>query len=518
MPVSGETTSTPETLPADYQALLAQNKALIQQNELLQTQVQLLTQELNRLKRLIATSKRERFIPSVAVSQMHLGLTPDQDATSEVVETEQVTYTRKKTAKKFTPHGRNPIPAHIPRNEIIIEPAEDTTGMKRIGEAVTEELDYKPGKLYVNRYVRPRYARTSGDGVIIATLPTRPIEKGIAGPGLLAHLAISKYVDHLPLYRLSKQFQREDINLPSSTLGDWIRSACNLLMPLYELKRALIQQTDYLMVDETSIRVQDGTKKGICHKGYFWVYFDPLRRSAFFDYRQTRSRAGPEEMLESFSGYLQTDGYQGYDEFGSRDTITHAACFAHARRYFTDALSGDAGRAEWMLLRIQQLYAIERQAREESPGHQHRLQLRQKKALPVLAEINAWLQDNRQKVLPKSDIGKAMAYMLKYWQRLNVYTTDGRLEIDNNLVENAIRPVALGRKNYLFAGSHDGAMRAAVIYSLVVSAKLHEVEPFAYLKDVIARIADHPHKRLAQLLPQNWKRTFHTDSSNITDS
>jgi transposase len=503
-------------IPSTYRELLTDYQALAEQNALQQTQIQLLTQELTRLKRLIAGSKRERFIPAVEASQLHLGLA-GQDVISEVVETEQLTYTRKKASKKFTPHGRNPIPAHIPRKEIIIEPPEDTTGMKRIGQEVTEELDYKPGKLYVNRYVRPKYARTSGDGVVIGTLPTRPIEKGVAGPGLLAHLAISKYVDHLPLYRLRKQFLREDVNLPASTLGDWIRCTCELLTPLYVLERALIQQSDYLMVDETAIRVQDSTKKGKCHKGYYWVYFDPIRKLAFFDYRETRSRAGPEEMLHDFSGYLQTDGYQGYDEFGTRDSITHLACFAHARRYFTDALPGDTQRAEWMLLRIQKLYAIERQAREASLSHQHRLQLRQKEALPVLAEIKAWLQDNRQQVLPKSDIGKAMAYMLKYWQRLNVYTTDGRLEIDNNLVENAIRPVALGRKNYLFAGSHDGALRAAVIYSLVITAKLHDVEPFAYLKDVIARISDHPHKQLAQLLPQNWKRTFYTDTSNITD-
>jgi hypothetical protein len=219
-------------------------------------------------------------------------------------------------------------------------------------------------------------------------------------------------------------------------------------------------------------------------------------------------------MLRDFSGYLQSDGYQGYDAFGARDSIIHLGCFAHARRYFSDALTNDAVRAEWMLVRLQKLYATERSAREEACSHQQRFELRQRKALPVLAEMHAWLEAQREQVLPKSDIGKAIAYMLKYWPRLTVYTTNGMLEIDNNPVENAIRPVALGRKNYLFAGSHDGARRAALIYSLVGTAQLHQLEPFAYLRDVIARISTHPHRQLAELLPQNWKKMVSTHSQS----
>jgi transposase len=508
----GELPATYEALLTDYQSLLSQNKTLSEQNESLEARVLYLTQELARLKRLISGAKSERFIPSEPTLQIDLGLTPEHQTFLEEVQTEQVTYTRQKLAKKASSHGRNPIPAHLPRNEISLEPAEDITGMKRIGEEVTEELDYEPGKLYVNRYVRPKYARADGEGVVIATLPIRPIDKGIAGPGLLAHLAISKYVDHLPLYRQRKQLLRQGVKLASSTLGDWVRGTCELLLPLHELQRTLIQQASYLMVDETSIRVQDSDTKGKCHHGYFWVYYAPLLRLVFFDYRQSRSRDGPAEILRDFSGYLQTDGYQGYDEIGQRRAITHLACFAHARRYFTDALTTDAQRAEWMLLRIQKLYAVERQAREQNYSHQHRYQLRQTEATPVLAEINDWLQTQRHQVLPKSDIGKATAYMLKYFSRLSAYTSDGCLEIDNNLVENAIRPVALGRKNYLFAGSHAGATRAAVLYSLVATALQHDVEPFEYLKDVITRISEHPYKQLAELLPNNCKRTFYTNS------
>ena len=509
MTIPGEIPTTYDALLQKHQVLYCQFQTLSSQNESLETKVAYLTQELARLKKLISGAKSERFVPESNGAQAHLAfMTAEPDAPE--VQSEHITYTRKKTRPRFTPHGRNPLPEHLPRKERVIEPECDTTGMKKIGEEVTEELEYEPGTLYVNRYVRPKYARADGEGVIIAVLPVRPIEKGIAGPGLLAHLAIGKYVDHLPLYRQRKQFLRHDVKLPASTLGDWIRATCELLTPLYGLQRSVIQQAAYLQVDETPMRVQDPQTRGKCHRGYLWSYYDPLAPAVLFDYRQSRKRDGPEQMLRDFSGYLQTDGYQGYDEIGARDSIIHLGCFAHARRYFTDALANDAVRAEWMLLRLQNLYAVERTAREQAYSHQQRFELRQREALPVLAEIHTWLSEQREQVLPKSGIGKAMAYMLKYWPRLTVYTTNGMLEIDNNLVENAIRPVALGRKNYLFAGSHDGARRAALIYSLLGTAVLHQLEPFAYLRDVIARISEHPHKHLSELLPQNWKRTVST--------
>ncbi len=492
-------------IPTTYDELLAAYQAQ-------QAQIYLMTEELRQLKRLIFGSKRERFVPAENGSQIALGLIPESDEPTVLSETEQVTYSRKKSKAKHTPHGRSPLPAHLPRKEIIIEPEEDTSGMKRIGEETTEELEYTPPTLHVNRYIRPKYAHPNGEGVLVGLLPTRPVEKGKFGPGLLAHLAISKYVDHLPLYRQRKQFLRQKVDLSASTLGDAIGATCELLNPLYERQRKIIQQAGYLMVDETGIRVQDSETKGKCHRGYFWVYYDPLCPAAFFDYRQTRSRAGPEKMLADFSGYLQTDGYQGYDEIGARKSIIHVACFAHARRYFSDALPNDAVRAEWMLLRIQKLYEVERKARESGYTHDERYHIRQAEALPVLTEIKEWLDTERQKVVPKSAIGKAVAYMIKYWQRLNVYTTVGMLEIDNNPVENAIRPVALGRKNYLFAGSHDGARRAAIIYSLVVTAQLHGLEPFEYMRDVIARLPEHPQKQLDELLPQNWHTTESTNS------
>lgn len=234
------------------------------------------------------------------------------------------------------------------------------------------------------------------------------------------------------------------------------------------------------------------------------MYYDPVAKLVLFDYRPGRSRAGPNEMLKNFQGYLQCDGYTGYDDILARPGVLAVGCYAHARRYFEQAQDSDHERAEWMLVKLQALYALERQAREAQMSFDERNALRQQHAVPILAEIKTWLGQNGTQVLPKSAIGKAIGYMLGQWPKLAKYTNDGRLEIDNNLVENAIRPVALGRKNYLFAGSHEGAKRAAIIYSLVATAKLHNVEPFAYLKDLLTRLPDHPHHQLAELLPQNW--------------
>ncbi len=365
--------------------------------------------------------------------------------------------------------------------------------------------EYEPGKFYVNRYIRPRYAKPDGEGVVIGQLPSRPIEKGIPGSGLLSHILISKFVDHLPLYRQVKQYKRLGVEIADSTLVGWVKAGYELLLPLYEVHQAVILSRDYLMVDETPIRVLEDNLPGKSRTGYFWVYHDPLGKQVLFDYRPSRSRDGPHEILADFQGYLQSDGYSGYEELARGEGITPVGCMAHARRYFVEAKESDPARAEWMLTRIQQLYAIERKAREEGLSHQARYELRNRCARPILDKLKGWLNEQCQQVLPKSLMGKAIGYMLNQWSKLENYLLDGRLEIDNNLVENAIRPVALGRKNYLFAGSHEGAKRAALVYSLVATAKLHEVEPFEYLRDVIGCISDYPYRHIADLLPQNWK-------------
>jgi len=467
--------------------------------------------ELKQLRRLIFGQKSERFIPIQNADQLMMRM-EGLDAQQKAIKTETISYTRRKPEHtNVTPHGRNPLPAHLPRVDKVIEPKQDTTGCKRIGEEITETLEYKKAELYVLRTIRPKYARSSGEGVVIADMPSMPIPRGEAGASLLAHLLVSKYVDHLPFYRLRQQCKRTDkVDLPASTLDGWFKAAVDLVMPLGERMREMISHSIYLQVDETPINVQDPMVKGKCHRGYMWAYLDPVQEVYVFDYRPSRNGAGPANILKEFSGALQVDGWTAYDQFDGRPGVTMLACFAHARRYFDKAKEQDPERATWMLTTIQKLYEIERAAREKKLSVENRFELRQKESKPVLVEIKTWLDENAIKVLPASLIGKAINYIVGYWPRLERYITDGRYEIDNNLVENAIRPIALGRKNYLFAGSHEAAGRAAMVYSIMATAKHHNINPTEYLEFVIARISNYPYKQLSDLLPQNWKPTLNS--------
>lgn len=462
--------------------------------------------ELDQCKRLIYGAKSERFVPQAHPEQtmLELGL---EFAPEPAGTTERVSYTRRKPKKRSTPHGRKPFPAHLQRIEHVIEPDEDVTGLKKIGSEVTEALEYVPPTYHVIRFIRPKYAKPKDEGVLIAALPFRPVERGSFGPGFLAHLILSKCVDHLPLYRQRQQFARQGVELALSTLADNFAAGVNALAPLFDLHRRRVLSGDYLQVDESPIQVLDRSIKRRSHRGQMWVYHDPLGRQVLFDYRIGRGREGPADMLQNYAGALQTDGYSVYDEFGKRPGIIALACMAHARRYFEKALDSDPARAQYALLEIQKLYAIEHEAREAGLSFAARHGLRYQKARPLLDAFESWMKQQlvAPDFRPKSQIGTAVGYALKRWPELCRYLDDGRYEIDNNLVENAIRPLALGRKNYLFAGSHNGAMRLAVVYSLAATAKLHGIDPFAWLRDVLTRIAGHPYNQLADLLPINWQ-------------
>ena len=459
-----------------------------------------LKQELAQLKRMIFGSKSERFIGNDP-GQLSLDMGVEQQEAPKV-ESEELTYTRKKSKgnKKESP-VRLPLPSHLHREEILIEPDENVTGAKKIGEVITEILEYTPGKFYVEKYVRPKYALSEDNGIVIGELPSFPIPKGNAGAGLLSHITISKFVDHLPFYRQVKQFKRADISIAESTISGWFSATCRLLEPLYEKLIEKTQQSSYLMADETPIPVLTKDKPGATHKGYHWVYYSPLEKLVCFNYRKGRGREGPEEFLQSFQGALQTDGYTAYNQFENRQGITLLACMAHARRKFEQALDNDPERAKYAMKKIQELYNIERKARKQELSFDNRKNLRQKESLPLLSELESWMKDQLPEVLPKSSIGKAITYTYKLWKRLTRYVEDGRWEIDNNPVENSIRPVTLGRKNYLFAGSHEGAKRAAMMYSFLGTCKINDVEPFSWLKDVLTRIPDHSIQKLEELLP-----------------
>lgn len=466
--------------------------------------------QIDQMRRLMYGSKRERFVPNKDENQMTLPFDVEQDKTPESQQ-EVITYARKKTKRENHP-GRLPLPDHLPVEEIVIEPKEDTTKMKCIGKEITDQLELVPARLFIKRYIRPKYIKAEDEeGIdhkgIIADLPVFPIEKGIAGPGLLAQVMIDKFVDHLPIYRQIERFKREGIKIPSSTINGWQEAICNLLEPLYENLKYRVLSQGYLQVDETPIQVLDKSKKGKTHRGYHWVYYSPLERMVLFDYRDGRSREGPQQLLKNFTGYLQTDGYGVYDLFANHKSITHLNCMAHARRGFEKALDYDKPNAEYAMEMFQELYAKERKARKESLTPEQRHKLRLDESLPILNEFGKWMVSTYKNVLPKSPTGKAIAYCVPRWDNLMNYLKDGSLEIDNNLAENAIRPIALGRKNYLFAGSARGAARAAMFYSFFGTCKKNNINPFDWLKDILERIPAYKVINLHELLPQHWQNT-----------
>jgi transposase len=464
-----------------------------------------LAHELEQLKKLIFGSKAEKFIPAHQTpSQLSLAIQAEQTAQRSIAAVQKIEYTRVKTEVKQNHPGRHKLPEHLERREQVIEPAADTTGLKRIGEEVTEELDYEPGKLFVNRYVRPKYAKANNDGVLIAPMIDRPFTKSIAGTGLLAQLVIDKYVDHLPLYRQMERFKREGVTLASSTVADSVGKCCSLIEPLYHALVKLVLQSSYLHADETAIKVLDKDKKGTTHRGYYWVYHNSTDGLLWFDYQQGRGREGPQQQLKGFSGFLQTDGYAVYDLFKETPAITVLHCMAHARRKFFEAQQNDLPRATYALEQIGLLYQLERHATGQQFTESQVLELRQQKALPILEALGIWMSAQYVQVLPKSPIGKALGYSIERWKELCIYATNGKLNIDNNPVENSIRPVAIGRKNYLFAGSHEAAQRSAMLYSLLGTCKLHGVNPFVWLRDVLQRIGNHPINRVEELLPHQW--------------
>jgi transposase len=468
-----------------------------------------LSHELNQLKKMIFGSRQERFIPTENnPGQLTLNIQAEAVAECKIIDTKKISYTRAiatVTETKKDHPGRMKLPEHLERRIITVEPAEDVTNFKKIGEEVTEELEYEPGKIFVNRYIRTKYAKPGNEGVVIAPLLDRPLPKAIAGAGLLGQIVIDKYVDHLPLYRQMERFKREGLNIPYSTIADWISGTCKLITPLYEALVKIILQSDYLHADESPVKVLDKEKKGETHRGYFWVYHNSIEGLVMFDYREGRGREGPLEILKDFKGHLQTDGYAVYDIFKDKEDVTVMHCMAHARRMFFEAKDNDLSRASYAMEQIQQLYNIERKAKEQQLGADEILRLRTTESMPVLIALGKWMKEQYLQTLPKSAIGKALGYSIERWNQLMTYATDGRLNIDNNPVENSIRPVAIGRKNYLFAGSHEAAQRSAMLYSFMGTCKLHGINPAVWLRDVLQRINNHPINKIKELLPHIWK-------------
>ena len=409
--------------------------------------------------------------------------------------------------------GRNPLPKDLPREVIEIDPTDEektcpvcNNEKQRIGSEETEKLEYVPASFYVKKYVRYKYAcKECESHISIGQLPPMAIDKGIPGEGLLSHIITSKYCDHNPLNRLEGILKRHGVDINVSTMCDWVGKSADLLSPLVKRMHEKILQSPKINTDDTPIPVKSKKRRGSTYNGYLWVYVDD-KHNVVFDFTPTRSREGPLKFLGAYSGYVQADAYSGYDEFFRRSDATEVGCNSHARRKFDYSLDTDPVRAARMLVLWGRLYDIERKAKDENYSSAQLLEARQKEAKPILAEIRTVLDEYKNQVLPKSPIGKAITYSLNQWEALNRYVDDPMLEIDNNLSERILRMVVIGRKNYMFAGSEAGAWRAAIIYSLVASCKLNEIDPFRYFRDVLARVSTHPADKIDELLPSEWKK------------
>jgi len=490
----------------DYKKLYEESLLTISEKE---DKISQLIFELDKFRRYIHGSKSEKLssreIDLLQMNLFDLGITPEQQ---EELSEEAVKVAEKKIPKKRAKGtGRMALPENLRREIIIIEPTEDVSDCVQIGEEVTEVLDLIPAEFYVKRYVRRKYARPNGEGIAIGQLPGRVIEKGIPSDRLIAQMVLDKYVYGLPLHRQIDKYRRLGVNIPASTASDWMLKGWKHLIPLWELLKLMVINQKYLQADESPIKVQDKQHKNNIHNGYMWVYHAPADKLVLFDYRKSRDQSGPKEMLQKFTGILQTDGYTVYEIlFGNHPSIILVYCMAHARRKFVDAMKYDNARATEVLERMKQLYKLEQDMRDEGLTWEQRTQRRQQEAVPVLNDIKKWMDENVQKVLPKSPLGQAIAYTLPRWDGLCAYAEHGQIEIDNNLVENAIRPMAIGRKNYLFAGSHDAAEMTAAMYSFMSTCKKNGVHELEWLTDVLGRIQSHNHKELYQLLPNNWEK------------
>ena len=433
-------------------------------------------------------------------------------------------------------HGRRRLPGDLPRQKIVHDLPEaekpcPCCGRMRhvIGQEISEQLDYVPAKLTVLEHVRLKYAcrhceQTAAEGgsqVVTADKPASPIEKGLAAPGLLSYVIVSKYGDHLPLHRLERILERHGIEIARSTMCDWAAQCAHLLRPLYDRMVHHVLQSKVIHTDDTPVEVLDKSRTQT-RTGRFWVYLgDPDHPFTVFTYTASRSRDGPRQFLRGWSGYLQADAFGGYDGIYAGEAggqVTEVACWAHARRKFYEARTSDAAAGTQALAYIRLLYDVEDQARkqfeeqdeavENRPLSAIRHALRQEQSLPRLEQFKTWLHAQQAErggpVLPKSPMGQAITYTMNQWEALGVYTTDGDLAIDNNRSENALRRVAIGRKNWLFCGSDHGGHTAAVLFSLMATCQRHKIDPFAYLRDVLNRIAATPVSQLDQFLPDRW--------------
>jgi transposase len=500
----GSETQLPDLDTLDVQSL----KALILAK---QAELESLKLLIVKLKRMHFGASSEKYNRDLQQLELRLEDLEANQASAELPPTVPATVACKQTAP-LKP-ARRPLPAELPREIETIAPAQqacpDCGGtLRRLGEDVTETLEYVPARFKVIRTVRPKLSCAGCSRIVQAPAPNRPIDRGLAGPGLLAHVLVAKYADHLPLYRQSEIYRREGIELDRSTLADWVGGASRTLQPLVDALRKYVLGAEKLHGDDVPVPVLE-PGNGKTKTGRLWTYVRDDRPAGseeaagvWFAYSPDRKGEHPAAHLEKYVGVLQADGYAGFNKLYEKGRIVEAACWAHVRRKFHDLYQAHRSPiAKEALERIGQLYGIEQEIRGRSPAE--RKEVRQARLRPLLESMQAWWKATLAKLSQKSDVAMAIRYALDRWSALLRFCEDGRVEMDNNAAERALRAVALGRKNYLFAGSDSGGERAAAIYSLLGSAKLNGIDPEAYLSSVLRRIADHPINRIAELLPWN---------------
>lgn len=507
----------PDLQSLDITALRA--LALQQHAELLSRDIEIDNLKLLvlKLKRMQFGQKSERLDRQIAQLELCLEELEAAPAAAPSLATASAAHTEAVADKP----ARRPLPESLPRITRTHAPKQescpDCNGKLRpLGEDVSEMLEYVPAHFEVIRLVRPKLSCAVCERIVQAPAPSRPIDRGLAGPGLLAHVLVSKYADHLPLYRQSAIYEREGIDLDRSTLAGWVGGASATLDPLVEQLRRYVMNAGKLHGDDTPVPVL-APGHGRTKTGRLWTYVRDDRPAGsnaapavWFAYSPDRKGEHPEAHLSGFHGFLQADGYAGFNRIYEKGAIQEAACWVHVRRKFFDLQQAHASpMATEAVAQIGQLYGIESEIRGRSPAE--RREVRQARARPLLDSLKQWLESNLAKLSKKSEAAAAIRYALGRWPALTRYCEDGSLEIDNNAAERALRAVALGWKNYLFAGSDIGGERAAAMYSLIGSAKLNGLDPEVYLRDLLTRIADHPISRIAELLPWNIGRSHAAD-------
>lgn len=484
-----------------------------------------LTDQLAWYRRKFWKASSEKFIPQDPAQRKldfeGLDILPEEEEATKEAAKEIITYERTKPEKIKKQPVRMPLPEHLRRQEEIIEPVGIDSNWTRIGEEVTEILEHKPGELFVRRIIRPKYAlkndlqrllETNEDGaqskvIKIAQLPLLPLPRSNAGPSLLAELLMGKYFFHMPFHRQISLFKLAGVSLPTSTVNDWFGDGSDLLRALYFRLKEIVLESDYIQVDESTVPVINSEKQKAV-KAYLWVVRSVMDKLMFFHYdKGSRAQKVVIELLRDFKGAVQTDGYEAYSIYENKKDVLLIGCWAHARRKFTEALKEDKSGAEYALEQISLIYGVETMADDQNLSYEQRAELRTRLAYPILCAFEKWIVGYVPKALIKGRMYKALTYTYALFQRLTRYHLDGRYRIDNNLIENDIRPLAVGRKGYLFCGNHDAAENAAIMYSLFGCCKAAGVNPREWLTDVLTRIPEYNQdysRDLAELLPHNW--------------